>query len=349
MSDMSDGRLLPHKVADRLKARLRKLSAGSRLSPEPELAREFRVSRSTLRAALSLLEREGFVTRKKRVGTVVRERPARRTSCLGLLCPKETHELSFSSFYDRVIRGIRERCAEGGWDMVTLLGSLGRKVSPESVRALRRDGFDGLFAFELFDRACLRELSSFDRPVVAVDVDATTLGLASVAFDNLRAGELAARHLALLGHGRLAFFGPVVGGRLWSDPAYGERLDGFRRAAREAGAQVELLGTDDPGGTEAPFDVSGATGFFCPDTRYAKTLAKALKALGKSIPQDASVVALSSGEEGAADWTRVVFDAAELGREAAAMLEEMVEGGHGTELRTVRPDMVQGKSTCERR
>ena len=348
MSDMSDGRLLPHKVADRLKARLKKLSAGARLRPEPQLAKELSVSRSTLRTALSILEREGFVTRKKRVGTLVRKRPARETSCLGLLCPKETRELAFSSFYDRVIRGIRERCAEGGWDMVTLLGSLGRKLTPESIRALRRERFDGLFAFELFDEACLRELASFEKPVVAVDIDATAVGLASAAFDNFQAGELAARHLALLGHGRLAFFGPVVGGRQWGDPAYAERLKGFRREARARGARVELLGSDAPHEVEAPLDGVRATGFFCPDMRYARTLAAGLKELKKAVPEDASVVSLSDGRAVEGDWTCVVVDPTELGKEAAAMLEGMVEGGCGTELRLVEPGMVQGRTTCER-
>ena len=57
-----------------------------------------------------------------------------------------------------------------------------------------------------------------------------------------------------------------------------------------------------------PHKVADRTrGFFCPDMRYAKTLA------------------------------------------TAVMLEETVEGGHRRELRTVRPGMVQGRSTCERR
>lgn len=48
---------------------------GSRLPPEPVLARELDVSRSTLREALKLLEHDGLVLRRQRAGTTVQARP----------------------------------------------------------------------------------------------------------------------------------------------------------------------------------------------------------------------------------------------------------------------------------
>jgi GntR family transcriptional regulator len=56
---IADGRLIP----------------GSRLPTEPELAKRLNVSRSTLRSALVRLAREGFIVRRRGIGTFVADKP----------------------------------------------------------------------------------------------------------------------------------------------------------------------------------------------------------------------------------------------------------------------------------
>jgi GntR family transcriptional regulator len=56
-------------------SRIRDTPAGSQLPPEPELAAELGVSRSTLREALRSLEDEGVVRRTRGAGTFVADRP----------------------------------------------------------------------------------------------------------------------------------------------------------------------------------------------------------------------------------------------------------------------------------
>ncbi len=51
------------------------LQPGARLPTEPELSRLLNISRSTLRSALDRLEREGFVARRRGVGTFVADEP----------------------------------------------------------------------------------------------------------------------------------------------------------------------------------------------------------------------------------------------------------------------------------
>ena len=61
-------------LADRIESRLAigQYAVGSQLPPEPELEREFGVSRITVRQALGLLKRRGLLSSKSGLGTVVR-------------------------------------------------------------------------------------------------------------------------------------------------------------------------------------------------------------------------------------------------------------------------------------
>lgn len=69
-------------VADRIRKAIEdgEYPPGSRLPAEPALADQQKVSRPTLRESLRMLEREGRVVRRQRVGTVVTGRPAVRNS-----------------------------------------------------------------------------------------------------------------------------------------------------------------------------------------------------------------------------------------------------------------------------
>jgi GntR family transcriptional regulator len=71
-------RSLRHSLADQLRKRILagEWGPGDRLPSEPELARRETVSRSSMRAAISILEEDGFVSRRHGSGTYVTHRPA---------------------------------------------------------------------------------------------------------------------------------------------------------------------------------------------------------------------------------------------------------------------------------
>lgn len=76
ITPIRESRLLPRLAVEQFRAMIHsgELPAGSQLPSEPELARMLNISRSTLRAALSYLENEGTVIRRRGVGTFVAER-----------------------------------------------------------------------------------------------------------------------------------------------------------------------------------------------------------------------------------------------------------------------------------
>jgi DNA-binding GntR family transcriptional regulator len=69
---------LRFRLAEELRGRIQagEWSPGQRLPSEPELARMRLVSRSSVRAAITLLEEEGYVSRRHGSGTYVTHRPA---------------------------------------------------------------------------------------------------------------------------------------------------------------------------------------------------------------------------------------------------------------------------------
>jgi GntR family transcriptional regulator len=78
----NEHRRLSFRIRDELVARIASGSIlpGTKLPPEPELAEELGVSRSTLREALRSLEDDGFVTRTSGAGTYATRRPRARNN-----------------------------------------------------------------------------------------------------------------------------------------------------------------------------------------------------------------------------------------------------------------------------
>lgn len=82
---------LAEQVKVHLKDRILKAEfQGGRIPPETDLAAELRVSRNTVRDALSRLEMEGFVSRRQGAGTFVNETVAMVKSRLEKVLPYET-------------------------------------------------------------------------------------------------------------------------------------------------------------------------------------------------------------------------------------------------------------------
>ena len=118
----------------------------------------------------------------------------------------------------------------------------------------------------------------------------------SVTVDEQRGGEIVARHLIGLGHKRLAFVGPQE-----PDRADARRLDGFLRAAADAGLQPKVIAWDPPDGPPTVGGVvrdwreillgdDSATGIFTANDFAAIDLLDVADALGVPVPQALSIV-----------------------------------------------------------
>jgi len=118
----------------------------------------------------------------------------------------------------------------------------------------------------------------------------------SVTVDEHRGGEIVARHLIELGHRRLAFIGPQQ-----PDRADARRLEGFLRAAGDAGLQPTVIAWDPPDGQPSIDGVTidwaailaggdAMTGIFAANDFAAIDLLDVADALGVRVPEALSVV-----------------------------------------------------------
>lgn len=206
------------------------------------------------------------------------------------------------------------------------------------------------------DSPALAELARRGTPVVIVDRTRPGTEHCSVAVDDVRGGELAARHLLDQGHTRIAYVGgPLTLGQVR------DRREGALRALLAAGlgpdhlvdlATPQLTVED---GSNAGQRLAGLpsatrpTAAFCANDLLALGLLRSCAALGISVPADLAIVGYDDIDFAAAatvPLTSVRQPRHRLGRTAAELLiQETSDPGHVHQQVTYLPELVVRAST----
>jgi len=168
----------------------------------------------------------------------------RTTKLFGLVISAMTNPI-----FARVVMAIEERAHELGYDVI-LSHTLNLPEREETaIRRLIARRVDGLFITPVYrlerEAAIYHELQRCGIPTVILGHSAPFCSqFVNVDTEDLQASHAAARHLLELGHQRIAFFaGPQV------SPWAHERFEGYRRALREAGIEVDEKRVFIAGGT----------------------------------------------------------------------------------------------------
>jgi len=159
---------------------------------------------------------------------------SRRSRFLGVVIPSITDPI-----FARVLLAIEERAHELGYEII-LAHSLGLEERETAcVQRLLSRRVDGLFISPVYrlrpEAPLYQTLQTRGLPVVILGHGAPFCrSFVNVETDDLTSSQSATRHLIELGHQRIAFFcGPQAA------PWAQERFEGYRRALREAGREVE--------------------------------------------------------------------------------------------------------------
>jgi LacI family transcriptional regulator len=217
----------------------------------------------------------------------------RTTRLFGLVISSMTNPI-----YSRVVLAIEARAFELGYD-VLLAHTLNIPEREEAcLRRLLGRRVDGLFISPVYRMAgeapIYQELVARRIPTVLLGHAAPFCNqFVNVETDDLLAGYAVTQHLLKLGHKRIAFFaGPLA------TPWNQERFEGYRRALREAGLDVDdrlvfQAGRTIEDGAKAALQMinesSDATAVQAINDVVAVGCAETLLSQGFRIPEDISV------------------------------------------------------------
>ncbi|HEY5981585.1 MAG TPA: LacI family DNA-binding transcriptional regulator [Microlunatus sp.] len=275
-----------------------------------------------------------------------------RTDVLGLVAPLRA-DVNVSVILE-FVAGVVTRARSAGLDVLLLTqddsGGIERVTSGSMV--------DGLVVMDIESHdPRIADLVAIQQPVVLIGLPARPHGLSCVDLDFAEAGRLAVTRLHELGHTEVALIGPTprVVGRHTS---YADRLlRGYSDGVAEAGLEplIELSEGTPAGGRAA---VAAAlderpelTALVVHNEAALPGVLNELRARGRSIPRDLSVIAVCPAGVATAQsraLTAVDIPAVRIGQTAVDMVVDRLGGETGSEIRLVAPVITERDSTGPR-
>jgi DNA-binding LacI/PurR family transcriptional regulator len=192
------------------------LRLGDRLPSLKEMYEEG-ISRPTVEKAYHILEREGYIERRRGFGVFVREQAARSTQYTIGLSGKGFNFQEYSPYWAHLLGGVREAASQAGMQLLLL----------DAHNSRGWEKADGVLVCDWNDwREPRKQLPGMPY----VSLMAPIPGLASACADDESGARQATEHLLQLGHERIGFLHTYG-----NDIVARNRLKGYRAALQEAG------------------------------------------------------------------------------------------------------------------
>jgi LacI family transcriptional regulator len=274
------------------------------------------------------------------------------TKLFGLIIPSSTNPI-----YARMVMALEERAHELGYDIL-LAHSLNKPDREEAdIRRFLSRRVDGLFISPVYrfeaEARIYHEIIVRKTPTVLLGPPATFCkNFPSVEIEELIASYNATQHLLKLGHKRIAYFtGPPAA------PWAHERFEGYRRALREAGLDVDdklvfQAGSTIEDGTNAALQMLNegckVTAVQAVNDLVAIGCANALFSQGLKIPEDISLVGFGNilmTEHFRVPLTTIRQPKFRLGIAAVEMMMSLIRGER-VQPRRLPAELIERKSTA---
>jgi DNA-binding LacI/PurR family transcriptional regulator len=264
----------------------------------------------------------------------------------------DRHQHVSDPFMMTMLAHIADALTLSGYDMLLSKVSVHEDGWIERLFATRRPAA-ALLIGQSFEHASIERAAQAGLPVVAWGARLPRQSYATVGSDNRQGGFLAAQHLIAQGYQRIAFLGDR------RTPEIAQRFEGFRRAHRKAGVQVQqgLV-------TASPFD--GASAFAAARDLVARgaemdaivagsdviamSAMRALMSAGRAVPGDVGIVGFDDIEMAGFITPSLTTIRQDLALGARLLVEKMmaVIAGESVESIELPAQLVVRESTPRR-
>jgi len=333
------------------------IGEGECLSSEHELAVSMGISRDSVRRGIQTLIVEGLVERRPGRGMFVRSREA-QTSQIQIVVRNLEDNLQV-----QVARGAQSLGADRGIGVQIYDSHRHHELALNILRGLPDTGFSGAIVtgpVYIGLPEALMELKRVKFPFVMIDGSLSGFDVSSVTSDNYRGGYLLGEHLLSMGHRRIGF----VTRHLAKYESVRQRGEGLRDAIGDAGLpfdrsliaemtiqprQRDWIDEIERTLRELMEHPEPPSAIFCCNDGVAADVYRVLRAMGKRIPKDISVVGFDDDPVSAIldpPLTTVSQDVDGMGRAAMELLLKQIGGSKKgqTENRLMPVELVVRES-----
>ncbi|WP_027108631.1 GntR family transcriptional regulator [Lacticigenium naphthae] len=274
----------------------------SKIPSESELKEEYGVSRHTIRQAISELVNDGYLLKRQGAGTFVNEKrnpdrtyKSENSKTIGVI----TTYLS-DYIFPSIIRGIESELSEKGYSL--MLASTQNNVvnEKENLEKMLEQQVEGLIVEPTKSNLLNPNLSYYLKiaekniPMVMLHATYEELSAPAITLDDVKAGKIATEHLIELGHKDIAMVTKM------DDMQGKNRLKGYISALYDANLTFNdgyIVTYDTESKNEVTVQLKSLlnttqppSAFVCYNDEIAISLIQEINKLGKSVPEDFSVV-----------------------------------------------------------
>lgn len=309
---------------------------GDKLPSENELSARYRISRHTVRKALSILENEGYIYAMHGKGTFCSElaRHSKKSRNIAVVTTYLTDYI-----FPRVIQGIDQVLTDHGYSIILKNTKNSRNAEARCLEDLLQKDIDGMIIepskSEIFCQhaALYEKMDEYQIPYVFIQGYYEQMrDKPRVIMDDCKGGYLITQHLISLGHKKIlgVFKADDIQGR--------ERHRGYVYALQEAGVMYDpdmviwfhtedraikpFKALKDMVNQQKKFD-----SVICYNDQIAVEIISALEDCGLKVPEDVSVTGYDNSyiaQNYKIKLTTIAHRQEELGRIAAELLLKII-------------------------